>query len=215
MIVRGNLPAWFYVAHSFAKLVPLVKAEPRPGETPDVRPVMVGTAPSRAIETALTRAYASAFADYLCPQQVAVGMPGGISVMNWGLHTLMRWRTDFVLIKIDLRNAYNVICRATCLRRLAAASPRLRELVRYMHALYGGFSDMQIDDRDSLFDTSAGRDGDSEDGWHQGRGLSGPVFCVGIHPEVQELDAALQPYGVSVDLPGALLAEEAQAGVQR
>eukprot|EP00966_Prymnesium_polylepis_P114435 2644459-Prymnesium_polylepis.1 len=46
------------------------------------------------------------FASVLTPQQVAVGVQGGSSILMHGIRATMEHRRDFVVVKIDLRNAY-------------------------------------------------------------------------------------------------------------
>ena len=44
--------------------------------------------------------------------------------------------------------------------------------------------------------------GGSSEGTQQGRGLSGMIFCVAIHPELVALDEELQPFGVVLPKTG-------------
>merc|ERR1712086_900169 len=67
--------------------------------------------------TSVTASVTLAMADVLAPQQVAVGVSGGISIMINGIRILLEQRGDFVLVKIDLKNAYNEIDRSALLRR--------------------------------------------------------------------------------------------------
>lgn len=63
-------------------LVPLVKGpNPAPGADPDVRPIAIGETDLSAITGQLYREAAPAAAAYLAPQQVAVGIRGGLSVL--------------------------------------------------------------------------------------------------------------------------------------
>eukprot|EP00973_Karenia_brevis_P032374 4462653-Karenia_brevis.AAC.1 len=66
-------------------------------------------------------------ASHFWPQQVAVGIPSGITLLVFGVRTLLELHPDWVAIRIDLRNAYNEIKRAAILRRLDG-SPYLRSL---------------------------------------------------------------------------------------
>ena len=49
---------------------------------------------------------------YLAPRQVSVGVSGGISVLYHGLRLLLEVHPDFLVVRIDLRNAYNESRRA-------------------------------------------------------------------------------------------------------
>ena len=112
-------PPWFYLLWGAGRLVPLVKARPAPGQQPDARPVVVGEPDLSAVLRAVVQPQAAAAAAYLSPQQVAVGVPGGISVVVHGLRELLlEAQPDFVVVRIDLRNAYNACCRSAMFRRL-------------------------------------------------------------------------------------------------
>eukprot|EP00966_Prymnesium_polylepis_P328368 7384176-Prymnesium_polylepis.1 len=74
------------------------------------------------------------FASVLTPQQVAVGVQGGSSILVHGIRVTMEHHRDFVAVKIDLRNAYNAMRCRTALRRLHA-HPTLRHLVPFLYAL--------------------------------------------------------------------------------
>jgi len=130
-------PTWFYGAASIASLLPLVKkavtqADVEARRRPDVRPVAVGEVTLRSILTSVTASVTPAMADVLAPQQVAVGVSGGISIMINGIRILLEQRGDFVL-KIDLKNAYNEIDRSALLRRCSEV-PELAPFMPLLHA---------------------------------------------------------------------------------
>eukprot|EP00973_Karenia_brevis_P027171 3746854-Karenia_brevis.AAC.1 len=54
-------------------------------------------------------------AAHFWPQQVAIGIPSGISMSVFGVRTLLEMHPDWVIVRIDLRNAYNEIKRASVL----------------------------------------------------------------------------------------------------
>lgn len=71
---------------------------------------------------------ATAAGDVLGPQQLAVGIEGGISYLIHGIQVYLEVKPHHVCIKIDFSNAYNTISRSAALRRLAAI-PALKHLV--------------------------------------------------------------------------------------
>eukprot|EP00973_Karenia_brevis_P090320 12402004-Karenia_brevis.AAC.1 len=75
------------------------------------------------------------FVEHFWPQQVAIGAPSGVGLVIFGVRTLLELHPDWVVVRLDLRNAYNEIKRAAILRRLDA-SPRLRGLVPLFHATH-------------------------------------------------------------------------------
>ena len=98
-LASGDSPTWFYGAASIASLMPLVKkavtqADVEAMRQPDVRPVAVGEVTLRSILTSVTASVTPAMADVLAPQQVAVGVSGGISIMINGIRILLEQRGD-------------------------------------------------------------------------------------------------------------------------
>jgi hypothetical protein len=111
------------------KLVAPIKTLPsNDSDAPDARPLGVGECLRRAINTALLADLKPACADYFWPQQVAVGVPGGISLLVFGVRALLEQNPGWVAVRIDIRNAYNEIKRTAALRRLND-SEQLRCLV--------------------------------------------------------------------------------------
>ena len=188
--VNADLPEWFYAIFTAIKLIGPVKAHASsPEGVPDVRPIGVGECLRRVIHTTVARDYKDAFAEHLWPQQVAVGLRGGLTMLLFGARLLLEWHPDWVILKLDLRNAYNEVKRARVLERLAATE-RLRDLVPLFHATHKHNSRVVL--------AAPGlptADFTSAEGVQQGDGLSSGNFCVAIHPEVCELDAALAPVG--------------------
>ena len=64
-------------------------------------------------------------------QQVAVGIPGGISKLAMGVQLALEAHPHWVAVKIDLRNAHNEIKRSKVLERLCAADS-LRDMAPVM-----------------------------------------------------------------------------------
>ena len=188
--MRSDLPAWFYYVYTTLKEVALIKsAGSAEGSAPDVRPIGIGECLRRAIHTTLASDHKGDFAEHLFPQQVAVGMPGGISKLVIGVRLIMEVNPTWVIVKIDLKNAYNEIKRAKVIERMNA-DDRLRALVPLMWASYSAAPDVYL--------AGGKRSGfASEEGMHQGDPLASGGFCVGVHPEICELDAELQPSGGS------------------
>ena len=106
---------------------------------------------------------AGALADYLAPHQVAVGVPGGLDILVHGVRAYLRAQPELVVVRLDLRNAYNEIDRCAALRRLAAV-PELAHLAPLFHVLHAPVARLQLSTGRSLFDGVAGRESDSEEG---------------------------------------------------
>ena len=196
-VARAELPPWFYHAFAISGLMPLIKAQQTPeeiaaGVTPDVRPVAIGEVDLRAIAGRLTEGVRDASVEVLAPQQLGVGVQGGISILIHGVRLMLEQHEDFVVVKLDLRNGFNAVCRSTMLRRMAS-HPGLAHLVPFMHALMAAGSDLFVDGQ-RLFGDDAARP-DSSEGTQQGLNLSSLAFSVAIQPELEALDAELTPFG--------------------
>ena len=163
-----------------------------PSPSPDVRPVNVGNVDRRAIIGHLMRSLEESAEAHLAPRQVSVGVKGGISILFHGIRLLIEQRGDFVVVRLDLRNAYNESSRAETLSRMARV-PGLSSLVPLMHAMYGPSGIVLLPDGSRLFDGTAR--GDMEEGLPQGSPESSASFCVLIHEAVTELHATLAEHG--------------------
>ena len=87
-------PPWFYAAWGISGLMPLVKSRLSPeqlrqGAEPDARPIAIGETDLRAILRNITDAAASSAAEVLAPEQLAVGVSGGISVLIHGIRLVL------------------------------------------------------------------------------------------------------------------------------
>eukprot|EP00973_Karenia_brevis_P036316 5008643-Karenia_brevis.AAC.1 len=116
-------------------LAPIKAVAASAHEAPDVRPIGVGECIRRAINSALMADMKPCFAQHFWPQQAAVGTPSGISLVIFGVRSLLELHPNWVVVRLDIRNAYNEIKRAAILRRLNASS-HLRTLVPLFFATH-------------------------------------------------------------------------------
>ena len=127
--VNAELPPWFYYTFTAVKEVALVKRESvDPCIAPDVRPVGIGECLRRLIHTSVMAQHRDVLRDHLWPQQVAIGVPGGLSILVFGMRLLLEVHGDWVLARLDLRKTYNEILRQEAINRLNAVES-LRSLV--------------------------------------------------------------------------------------
>ena len=108
-----------------------------------------------------------------------MGVSGGISILYHGLRLLLVVHPDFLVVRIDLRNAYNKSRRAQVLQRMAAV-PGVASLVPLMHVMYGpaGIIVLIIVLPDGLRLFAGSDRGDFEEGLPQGSPESSLAFCV-------------------------------------
>ena len=188
--VNAELPPWFYLVFCSVKLVGLVKTpDTSSSQVPDVRPLGLGECLRRTIHSAVVSQYRNTLSSHLWPQQVAVGVPAGISLLVFGARALLELHPDWVIVKIDLRNAYNEISRAKIFERLCE-NPELRDLAPFFWCTHAAESDVFLAANGLPLASFW-----SSDGVHQGDPLASSAFCVGIHPEVCKLDQAVAAHG--------------------
>ena len=155
-VANSELPSWFYALLTMNRLVMPLKKIPEPGDAPDCRPVGVPNPDRCAIERAVFKSMEEAHATYLSPEQLGVGVKGGIAILIHGLRLMMSIFPDFVFVSLDTRNAHNEFCRhklllayAALFQRMAdraaeltdakrrAAGEALARLVKYIHSHLG------------------------------------------------------------------------------
>ena len=108
LYANADLPPWFYFLSSTTYMnAPIKTPAPSADRAPDVRPIGAGECLRRAIHSSLATAFKPAFANHLWPQQVAVGVEGGISKLIFGVRLVVGSNPGFIVAKLDLRNAYN------------------------------------------------------------------------------------------------------------
>ena len=92
---------------------------------------------------------------------------------------------DFVVIKVDMRNAHNEVSRASVIEALES-EPSLRHLA--WHAATCLASHTGLESGGKLW-------GQAEEGLSQGDPEASGCFCVAWHREVRALDATLAEHG--------------------
>ena len=124
---------------------------------------------------------------------MSVGVKGGLSILVHGMRIALELNPRWVVVKIDIRNAFNECSRAVMLRRLS----RLRSLQHWipmLHRLWGPETMLLVGQLLSeLFEGE--RPGGSSEGTQQGTPPSAPGFCVSIHNEIVALDKELNEAG--------------------
>jgi hypothetical protein len=112
-----------------------------------------------------------------------------MQIIIHGIRLIVERRGNFVIVKLDLRNAFNEATRAVVLHRLAMC-PETAYLVPLFHATHAPEAYLAVGPAtERLFAAGTRGGGDSSEGFTQGRPGSSPGFCVAIQPEVLALDA--------------------------
>ena len=109
-----------------------VKAPPDdPGDDPDVRPVGMGERLRFAFWSALLEdPVLQAACTHFEPVQLGLSRNGGLKLVL-GVTLLLDGRPDFIVLRLDLKNAHNSFSRARCLDAFLKLPPGpLRDLAR-------------------------------------------------------------------------------------
>ena len=135
-----------------------------------VRPICMGSVIGRLCSKIICRMYQDNFSSFLAPCQVGVGVKSGVEILIHEVDLLFRaGKTveDLVLLKIDFRNAFNMVDRQTFLDCIHKNFP---ELYNFVASMYGV-------DAKLLF---YGRTIHSEEGTRQGDPLGPVLFAVAL-----------------------------------
>ncbi len=108
------LPAWFMQTIQAAELMALVKAEAaREGEIADHRPVQILNTLAKVGDKAVLEQCQAEYVREMMPQQVGLGVEFAAELLAMGLKMVLHLRGGFILINIDIVNAYNEIKRVS------------------------------------------------------------------------------------------------------
>ncbi|KAL5488771.1 hypothetical protein EMCRGX_G017764 [Ephydatia muelleri] len=100
----------------------------RPDSSPDARPIAVGETLRCLVGKCLCLVTKSKVADFFDPLQFEVACSSGAEKVIHGLRNCMdkHWNTeDFVVLKVDMRNAFNVVSRQAVLDECSVHLPEL------------------------------------------------------------------------------------------
>ena len=98
----------------------------------DVCPVAISEALRRVAARAICLHSRNAFASYFSPIQHGVSTPGGSELILHHVQALLNRNADWMLLKTDVKNAFNSISREAIRRRLSESFPSLMPHFRQM-----------------------------------------------------------------------------------
>lgn len=173
--VHGKLPPQHGPALCAANLTPLRKADG------GVRPVAVGDTLRRVVGKALlaTNVCKTEVAQ-LGPIQTGIGIRGAAEAVAMGCQSLvdsLEKQPGWVLLKVDMSNAFNTVSRKAVLQSALQYCPSAFNFLKFAYS-----------EPAPLF--SGGRMLLSKEGTHQGCPLGPLGFALGIHPVLQQLSSA-------------------------
>ena len=177
--INGTIPVQAAPFLCAATLIPLRKCQPQQADSPpEVRPVAVGETLRRIIGKFLTsESVFTEAAMTLQPTQTGVGVRDACELTCMGAQSLVDGLTDhtnWAILQVDFRNAFNTITRKSV---LAGTSKYCPHALPWMTFAYGGHSHL----------ICQGRTMPSASGIQQGDPLGPAAFSFGIHDLISQI----------------------------
>ena len=178
--LEGSLPSWFYRVAQTVTTVPIYKNS----QKESVRPLGIKNQMIRVFHQEVVRQNKQQLTEYLEPQQLALSEAGGGKLVH-SVRMLMEERRDYVVVKVDMRNAFNEVSRASIIEALER-EPSLQHLSWFAAAVLA--APTPLEHGGVVW-------GEAHEGEAQGDPKASPFFCVAWHENVREIDAAVASVG--------------------
>ena len=163
LIARRSIPHGIVELLSASRLVALSKP------SGDVRPIPVGECIRRLTAKTLCLQKKESFSSFLSPLQHGVAVEGGPELIVHHISLLLESNPDWVILKTNLKNAFNSVSRSHLLPEVAKAFP---DIYQHVHQMYAGFSPIVFNDGKIAHILR------SEEGIHQGNPLDPCYFLL-------------------------------------
>ena len=180
MYLCGKLPPWWYRIWGTVTTVPLYKTV----ERVTLRPVGVRNPLIRTLHSRVIRDNRAAFNDVLEPQQLALSLAGGHKLVHQ-VRMMMEEHRDWVVVKLDVRNAHNEVWRSAVIKALEA-EPTLQHLAWFAAVIVAPTTGLE---------TRGEKWGEQGDGGTQGDPKESAFFASAIQEAVRIFDADLSEGG--------------------
>ena len=147
----------------------------------DLRPIAIGETLRRLISKALCRNSCSSVKDYLWPLQLGVNISNGSEI---AIHTLRNYHEksnnipNKVVLKLDMKNAFNTISRKCCIDQVKNHIPQVQKWIQWC---YSQPSRLLLGEHVIM----------SESGVQQGDPFGSLLFAMGLQPILIELKSQL------------------------
>ncbi|KAL2612792.1 hypothetical protein R1flu_024484 [Riccia fluitans] len=99
-----------------------------------VRPIAVGEVLYRLVARTLGFQFREALADHFSPLQFGVATRGGCETIIHGLRATLDLHPDWVVLQVDIQNAFNTISREVLFHELRAATGSLDQLFPFVRS---------------------------------------------------------------------------------
>lgn len=143
-----------------------------------IRPIAVGTTYRRLAAKAGCRKKVAFLSNLFQPLQLGFGSRGGCEAAVHSLRTFLGQNCGEVLLKVDVKNAFNSVDRGALLTQVKDKIP---DLYNFLYQCYGKPSKLVYQNNVLL----------SSVGCQQGDPLGPAIFSLAIHPIIQRLQSKL------------------------
>ena len=173
-IASGSLPISIRPLLSSSRLIALPKANG------DVRSIAIGETWRRVTARAICFQKRKEFADYFTPLQHGVSVEGGAELLVQQVQLLMEKHEDWILLKTDVKNAFNSVSRSHLLNQVLTTFPDI-----YNHAalVYSDINPLIYLQRSHPVILS------TQEGVHQGDPLGPALFSIAMQPILEDLQS--------------------------
>jgi len=169
LMLAGNIPSTIRPYLCGANLTALDK------DGNDVRPIAVGTTLRRIASKCVSSLWKDSLNTYLGPNQFGNRTRGTETVIHTVREYMSLQDTEFGILKIDIKNAFNSISREFILQEVYEHFP---QAFRWVNCCYGFHSKLFY--KDTIIT--------SENGTQQGDPIAGNLFCIGIKHVIEDID---------------------------
>ena len=176
LYLSGSLPHWWYRVWGCVTTVPLYKTV----EMDTVRPVGIRNPLIRTLHSRVIRDNRATIAAILEPQQLALSLAGGHKLVHQ-VRRAMEEHRDWVVLKMDVRNAHNEIWRSSIIKSLED-DPTTQHLAWFAAAILAPNTGLE---------TGGKLWGEQGDGETQGDPKASAFFAMAIQNAVRLFDAEL------------------------
>ena len=195
LYLSNSMPSWLYALFGTGLLVPIHKKQPVDNQDPDARPVCMESGADVLLWCkAASRALVPAVMRQVMPQQLAIGLSGGVDALILGTKLIVEQAKKsgekLVVVGLDLKNAHNSFSREAtreAVEKLVESTGD--ESLRYILASQLSRANNQI-----FYRTKDGQLGykllcRSERGGRQGNALTNLLFPLTIDAILKESEA--------------------------
>ena len=141
-----------------------------------IRPIAIGTTFRRLVAKICCKNISSTLTQYFQPVQLGFGSKGGCEAAVHALRTFLNQQEEKILLKVDIKNAFNSVDRGSLLSQIKHKIPGT---YKFLWQCYSKPSKLFF--KDKLINSATG--------CQQGDPLGPAIFSLAIHPIIEKLNS--------------------------